>query len=95
MQKVGLFVCWCGSNIAATVDIAAVVEAAKNEPGVVYATDYQYMCSQSGQDMIQNAIKEYGLTGVVICACSPRMHEATFRKAAAKAGLNPYMVEDT
>ena len=93
MQKIGLFVCWCGSNIAATVDIAAVVEAAKKEPGVVYATDYQYMCSQSGQDMIQNAIKEYGLTGVVICACSPRMHEATFRKAAAKAGLNPYMVE--
>ena len=93
MHKIGLFVCWCGSNIAATVDVKAVVEAAKKEPGVVYATDYQYMCSQSGQSMIQDAIKEYGLTGVVICSCSPRMHEATFRKAAAAAGLNPYMVE--
>ncbi len=93
MQKIGVFVCWCGSNIAATVDVAAVAEAVKSEPGVVYATDYQYMCSEGGQSRIRNAIKEYGLTGVVVCSCSPRMHEATFRKTAQAAGLNPYMVE--
>ena len=93
MQKIGVFVCWCGSNIAATVDVAAVVEALKVQPGVVYATDYQYMCSASGQNIIKDAIKEYGLTGVVVCSCSPRMHEATFRKTVAAAGLNSYMLE--
>ncbi len=93
MQKIGVFVCWCGSNIAATVDVAAVAEAVKHEPGVVYATDYQYMCSEGGQSRIKQAIEEYGLTGIVVCSCSPRMHEATFRKTAQAAGLNPYMVE--
>ena len=93
MQKIGVFVCWCGSNIAATVDVEAVSSALAREPGVVFSTNYQYMCSQAGQDMIQEKIKELGLTGVVICSCSPRMHEATFRRACEKAGLNPYMVE--
>ncbi len=93
MQRIGVFVCWCGSNIAGTVDVQAVSEALKNEPGVVYSTNYQYMCSQAGQDMIKNAVKEHNLTGIVVCSCSPRMHEATFRKTAAAAGLNPYMVE--
>ncbi len=93
MQKIGVFVCWCGSNIAGTVDVKAVAEALKEEPGVVFATDYQYMCSEAGQTLIKDSIKEYGLTGVVICSCSPRMHENTFRKAAQSAGLNPYMVE--
>ena len=93
MQKIGVFVCWCGSNIAATVDVKAVAEAVKSEPGVVFSTDYQYMCSENGQAMIRNAIKEYDLNGVVVCSCSPRMHEATFRKTAMLAGLNPYMVE--
>ena len=93
MHKIGVFVCWCGSNIAATVDVAAVAEAMKAEPNVVYATDYQYMCSEGGQSRIRQAIKEYGLTGVVVCSCAPRMHEATFRKTAQSAGLNPYMVE--
>lgn len=93
MQKIGVFVCHCGTNIAATVDVHKVAETLKNEPGVVYAVDYQYMCSESGQDIIKNAIREYGLTGVVVCSCSPRMHEATFRRAAEAAGLNPYMVE--
>ena len=63
------------------------------EPGVVHAEDYQYMCSEAGQALIAKAIKEKGLTGMVVCSCSPRMHEATFRKAAERAGLNPYMVE--
>ena len=93
MQRVGVFVCWCGSNIAGTVDVKAVAEALKGEPGVVFSTDYQYMCSQAGQDMIKEAVKEHNLTGIVICSCSPRMHEATFRKTATAAGLNPYMVE--
>ena len=93
MQRVGVFVCWCGSNIAGTVDVQAVSEALKNEPGVVFSTNYQYMCSQAGQNMIKDAVKEHKLTGIVVCSCSPRMHEATFRKTAAAAGINPYMVE--
>ena len=93
MQRIGVFVCWCGTNIAGTVDVEAVSEALKNEPGVVFSTNYQYMCSQAGQDIIKNAVKEHNLTGIVVCSCSPRMHEATFRKTAEAAGLNPYMVE--
>ena len=93
MQRIGVFVCWCGSNIAGTVDVKAVAAALKNEPGVVFSTDYQYMCSQAGQNLIKDAIAEHKLTGIVICSCSPRMHEATFRKTAASAGINPYMVE--
>lgn len=93
LQRIGVFVCWCGSNIAAAVDVQAVAEAVKQEPGVACAADCQYMCSEAGQSSIRQAIQEYGLTGIVVCSCSPRMHEATFRKAAASAGLNPYMVE--
>lgn len=93
MHRIGVFVCWCGSNIAATVDVQTVAKTLEKEPGVVFATDYQYMCSQAGQEMIQQTIKTQNLTGVVICSCSPRMHEATFRKTCEKAGLNPYMVE--
>lgn len=93
MQRIGVFVCWCGSNIAATVDVDKVAEAVKNEPGVCFSTNYQYMCSEAGQSLIKDAIKEHKLTGVVVCSCSPRMHEATFRKTAEQAGLNPYMVE--
>ena len=93
MQKIGVFVCHCGSNIAATVDVARVAEEIRKEPGVVHAEDYPYMCSEAGQAKIASAIKEKGLTAIVVCSCSPRMHEATFRKAASRAGLNPYMVE--
>ena len=93
MQRIGVFVCWCGSNIAATVDVQAVSETLSHEPGVVFSTDYQYMCSQTGQELIQSKIREYALTGVVVCSCSPRMHETTFRKTCEKAGLNPFMVE--
>ncbi len=93
MQRIGVFVCWCGSNIAGTVDVKAVAEALAKEQGVVFSTNYQYMCSQAGQEMIKEAIKEHNLTGLVICSCSPRMHEATFRKTAEQAGINPYMVE--
>ncbi|MBQ8850658.1 MAG: CoB--CoM heterodisulfide reductase iron-sulfur subunit A family protein [Clostridia bacterium] len=93
MQRIGVFVCHCGTNIAGTVDVKAVAAALQHEPGVVISTEYQYMCSQAGQDLIKAAIAEHKLTGIVVCSCSPRMHEATFRKTAAAAGLNPYMVE--
>ncbi|MBP3387486.1 MAG: CoB--CoM heterodisulfide reductase iron-sulfur subunit A family protein [Clostridia bacterium] len=93
MQRIGVFVCHCGTNIAGTVDVKAVAEAMKYENGVVFSTDYQYMCSEAGQNIIKDAIKEHKLTGIVVCSCSPRMHEATFRKAAQSVGLNPYMVE--
>ncbi len=93
MQRIGVFVCWCGSNIAATVDVDRVVEAVKTDPNVVHAENYQYMCSEAGQKLIRDAITEHQLTGIVVCSCSPRMHEQTFRKTAEAAGLNQYMVE--
>lgn len=93
MQRIGVFVCWCGSNIAATVDVARVSDVLAHEPGVVFSANYQYMCSQAGQELIKNAVKEHNLSGIVVCSCSPRMHEATFRKTAASAGINSYMVE--
>ena len=74
MQRIGVFVCHCGTNIAGTIDVKAVAAALAHEPGVVFSTDYQYMCSQSGQNLIKDAIKEHNLTGVVVCSCSPRMH---------------------
>ena len=93
MRRIGVFVCHCGSNIAATVDVKKVVDAASREPGVVHAEDYPYMCSEAGQSRIAQAIREKQLDGLVICSCSPRMHETTFRKCAEKNGLNPYLVE--
>ncbi len=93
MARIGIFVCWCGSNIAETVDVEKVSEVSAQIPGVVYSVNYKYMCSDPGQDMIKKAIVEYKLTGVVVASCSPRMHEVTFRRAASEAGLNPYMLE--
>jgi len=93
MSKIGVFVCHCGENISATVDCAKVAETAGNYDGVTFSVDYKYMCSDPGQNLIKSAIKEKGLTGVVVASCSPRMHEPTFRKACAEAGLNPFMCE--
>ncbi|NLC51402.1 MAG: CoB--CoM heterodisulfide reductase iron-sulfur subunit A family protein, partial [Firmicutes bacterium] len=93
MKRTGVFICWCGTNIAATVDIQSVMQAAKQMPGVVFATDYRYMCSEVGQQLIKDSIKKEKLDRIVVGSCSPRMHENTFRKAAEAAGLNPYMVE--
>lgn len=93
MQKIGVFVCWCGSNIAGTVDVAQVVEAVRRIPDVAYAIDYKYMCSEQGQELIRKAVADYKLDRLVVCSCSPRMHEATFRKCAEGVGINPYMVE--
>jgi heterodisulfide reductase subunit A len=93
MRKIGVFVCHCGTNIASMVDVERVVEESRKLPEVVYATDYQFTCSAPGQDQIKAAIREHALDGVVVAACSPRMHEPTFRRAVAGAGLNPYLVE--
>ncbi|ACX52440.1 4Fe-4S ferredoxin iron-sulfur binding domain protein [Ammonifex degensii KC4] len=95
MPRVGVFVCWCGSNIGGVLDCPALARAAATFPGVVYATDYQYMCSDPGQKLIAEAIKEHRLDRVVVAACSPRLHEDTFREVLARAGLNPYLLEMT
>ena len=83
MQRIGVFVCHCGTNIAGTVDVKAVAEALQNEPGVAISTDYPYMCSQAGQDMIRAAIAEHKLTGIVVCSCSPRKRASTARSSSA------------
>ena len=91
--KIGVYICHCGLNIANTVDVEAVREFAKSLPNVVAGHNYTYMCSDPGQALITNDIKELGLTHVVVASCSPRMHEPTFRAAIQKAGLNPYVLE--
>jgi heterodisulfide reductase subunit A len=93
MSKIGVFVCHCGENISATVDCEKVAQSASQLEGVAVAIDYKYMCSEPGQAKIKEAIREKSLEGVVVAACSPRMHEPTFRKACAEAGLNPYLCE--
>ena len=93
MSRIGVFICHCGENIARTVDCAQVVEDARTIPGVAHAVDYRYMCSDPGQRLIQEAIREKGLTGVVVASCSPRMHEVTFRRTVAQADLNPFLCE--
>ncbi len=93
MERIGVFVCHCGTNIAGTVDVEKVTEELAKVDGVVYSTHYTYMCSSAGQQMIEEHIKNDKLTGVVLCSCSPRMHEKTFRSCAERAGLNPYKVE--
>ncbi|MCF8373324.1 MAG: CoB--CoM heterodisulfide reductase iron-sulfur subunit A family protein [Bacteroidales bacterium] len=91
--RIGVYVCWCGTNIAKMVDVEAVAKAMREIPGVIVAKDYKYMCSDPGQELIIQDIKEHNLNRVVVSACSPRIHELTFRKALENAGLNPYMFE--
>ncbi len=92
-KRAGVFVCQCGTNIEATIDTERVAEYARTLPGVVYATTYKYMCSDPGQELIRNAIKEHQLEQIVVASCSPRMHENTFRKAVVAGGMNGYMFE--
>jgi heterodisulfide reductase subunit A len=92
-MRIGVFICHCGSNIAATVDVKKVAEAATRMSDVVYAVDSMYTCSEPGQQAIEQAVREYGLSGVVVASCSPRMHEPTFRRTVERAGLNRYMFE--
>jgi heterodisulfide reductase subunit A len=91
--RIGVFICHCGTNIAGSMDIEAVQEAAKTIPHVGYVDNYKYMCSMPGQTVIHKAIKEHKLTGVVVAACTPRLHEPTFRTATKDGGLNPFRFE--
>jgi heterodisulfide reductase subunit A len=91
--RIGVYVCHCGSNIAGTVDVKEVVEFAKGLPSVVVAKDYIYMCSEPGQNMLKEDIKNHRLSRVVVAACSPRLHELTFRRACQEAGINPYLFQ--
>ncbi|MBP1701963.1 MAG: CoB--CoM heterodisulfide reductase subunit, partial [Chloroflexi bacterium] len=95
-EKIGVYVCHCGTNIAGTVDVENVAkwaETALAHRGVVIGRDYKFMCSSLGQELVEQDIKELGLTRVVVAACSPHLHEKTFRTACKNAGLNPYMCE--
>jgi len=95
-ERVGVYVCHCGTNIAGVVDVFDVAKWAAEKlkhQGVVIAREYKFMCSSLGQELIEKDIKELGLTRVVVAACSPHLHEKTFRTAAQNAGLNPYLVE--
>ena len=95
-ERIGVYVCHCGTNIAGTVDVEDVAQWAAGRlkhRGVVIARDYKFMCSSLGQEMIERDIKELGLTRVVVAACSPHLHEQTFRTACKRAGLNPYLCE--
>ena len=93
MKRIGVFVCHCGINIAGVVDPQEIADALSHYPGVDYSVSYEYMCSDPGQKMIEDAIKEEKLDGVVVAACSPTLHEKTFRDACIRAGLNPYLCE--
>ncbi|MGA2033814.1 MAG: CoB--CoM heterodisulfide reductase iron-sulfur subunit A family protein [Thermoguttaceae bacterium] len=95
-EKIGIYVCHCGSNIAGTVDVQEVARwAGKNIEDVVVSRDYKFMCSSLGQQLIEDDIKREGLTRVVVAACSPHLHEKTFRRACENAGLNPYLLQMT
>jgi len=91
--RIGVFVCECGVNIAATVDCDEATEFSKGLPGVVFAIKNKYTCSEPGQQEIKKMIVEHKLNKVVIASCTPRMHEPTFRHCVSEAGLNPYLME--
>ncbi|MBE9528086.1 MAG: CoB--CoM heterodisulfide reductase iron-sulfur subunit A family protein [Proteobacteria bacterium] len=93
MPRIGVFVCQCGNNIESTVDTQKVADETKKLPGVVHTESYKFMCSSPGQESFKKAIKENKLDGIVVSACSPHMHEKTFRRAAEAAGLNPFQCE--
>lgn len=92
-KRIGVYICWCGTNISMMVDVEAIAEYMSKQPDVIVSRDYKYMCSDPGQDLIIKDIKEKNLNRVVVAACSPRIHELTFRRALENAGLNPYMFQ--
>lgn len=91
--RVGFYVCHCGHNIASLVDCKAVAEYVGTLPGVVVSRDYKYMCSDPGQELIANDIREHKLNRIVVASCSPLLHEHTFRNATEKGGLNPFLCQ--
>ena len=92
-EKVGVYICHCGTNIAGTVDVEEATRWAGEQPHVAVAREYKFMCSSLGQELIEEDIRELGLTRVVVAACSPHMHERTFRMACQRAGLNPFLFQ--
>jgi len=94
-EAVGVYICHCGTNIAGVVDVEAVAESAARLEGVAVARHYAYMCSDPGQALIKDDIRDLGLDRVVVASCSPLMHEGTFRQACAEGGLNPYLFQMT
>lgn len=92
-ERVGVYICHCGTNIAGVVDVEQVAKWAGEQPNVVCARDYKFMCSSLGQELIEQDIKEHNLTRIVVAACSPHMHEKTFRAATQRGGLNPFLFE--
>ena len=93
LPRVGFYICHCGTNIAGTINVAEVQKYVAGLPGVAVSRDYKYMCSDPGQEMIAQDIKDHKLERLVVAACSPNLHEETFRKAAAKGGLNPFFFQ--
>jgi heterodisulfide reductase subunit A len=91
--RIGVYVCQCGVNIASSVDVAGVVRFAGDLTNVVVARDNKYVCSEPGQKMIADDIREIGINRVVVASCTPRMHEVTFQTVLEEAGLNPYYFE--
>ena len=93
-EKVGVYICHCGSNIAGVLDVEGLAEwAGEHFEGVAVSRDYKFMCSSIGQELIEEDIKNMGLTRVVVGSCSPHLHEKTFRRTCANAGLNPYLFQ--
>ena len=92
-QRIGVFVCECGRNIAGSVDCEAVRAYAEGLPGVVYTTVNKYTCAEPGQQEIKRGIVEHNLDRVVVASCTPRNYEPIFRECVAQAGLNPYLME--
>jgi heterodisulfide reductase subunit A len=93
--RIGVYICHCGTNIASMVDVETVADFASALDNVTIARHYAYMCSDPGQALIQEDIQKENLTGVVVASCSPLMHETTFRRACASAGLNPFLFQMT
>ncbi len=93
MKRTGVFICHCGINIAGTVDVKKVAEDLAKHPGVVHSEEYVYMCSDPGQNLIIQAVKEKKLDHLVVACCSPTLHETTFRNASKAAGLNAFRCE--
>jgi heterodisulfide reductase subunit A len=91
--RVGVYICHCGTNIAGIVDVKAVTTFAAGLENVVVARDYAYMCSDPGQSLIVDDIRQMGLDRIVVASCTPLMHESTFRRACSEAGLNPYLFQ--
>jgi len=91
--RIGVYICHCGSNIGGVIDPKSVAEYVSSLPGVVLAKDNLYMCADPGQKLIQEDIKEHNLNRVIVAACSPRLHEPTFRACVTQAGMNPFLFE--